>query len=219
MLLAGSVSLFFGFFSRVSALMTGAALAWLAFYVTHVLGRGDWMHHHIQLLTVSTLLLSLTPCGNVFSVDRYLAVRRAERGGGEVAATAGPLWGVRLIALQVAAVYFWGAVDKTNLAFLSGARMEHYAMMQYFGADYPPNGWVPWLIQGFAVGSVVLEYVIVPGLFVRRWRLPLVIVGIAFHAGIYFLLPVKTFSVTICLLYLAFFEADEVAAVFRKVAG
>ncbi len=32
------------------------------------------------------------------------------------------------MCLQLSAIYFWGAIDKTYPGYLSGERMQHYAL-------------------------------------------------------------------------------------------
>ena len=47
----------------------------------------------------------------------------------------------------------------------------------------------------------------------------LVLPGLAFHAIIYVTLPVYTFSATMALLYLAYFDADAVDKVIARLQG
>ena len=41
--------------------------------------RESWHHHHTFLLIISTLFIALTPCGRSYSLDRWLALRRASK--------------------------------------------------------------------------------------------------------------------------------------------
>ncbi|WAS97287.1 hypothetical protein [Nannocystis punicea] len=54
------------------------------------------------------------------------------------------------------------------------------------------------------------------GVWRARWHRRLLPLGVAFHAALYVLLPVHTFSATMVLLYLAAIDPDAVA---RAVAG
>ncbi|TIU39068.1 MAG: hypothetical protein E5W31_07930, partial [Mesorhizobium sp.] len=169
------------------------------------LGREPWTHHHAYLLAVAALLIALTPCDRSYSLDRYLAVTRAERMGVPPPAERGNLWGLRLIVVQLSVLYFFAAFDKSNYAFLSGARLEQIFLWFYAGSDYPSG--FAWLATIVSVAVVVLEYGLAFGLPFRATRRYLVLPGLAFHAIIYVTLPVYTFSATMALLYLAYFDA------------
>jgi hypothetical protein len=170
-------------------------------------------------LAFSTLLCAFTPCGRSYSLDRWLAVRRAERAAKEPPAERGNVWGLRLVALQVCLVYFFAAYDKSNLAFLSGERMEHYLMWYYLGSHYP--GWPGFhsLMMIASVFTVALEYALAFGLLVPRARRWLVPAGLALHASFYVILPVATYSLTMVTLYLALFDPDAVHRVLDRMQG
>lgn len=211
--------LFIGYHSRIAALWTGAVGLVIYYYFGHELGREPWTHHHTYLLAVSALLIALTPCERSYSLDRYLAVLRAERSGTAPPAEYGNLWGLRLIVLQLSVLYFFSALDKSNLTFLSGARLEHIFMWYYSGSDYPALAGFHALTIVTALAVVLLEYALAFGLPFRHTRRYLVWLGLAFHALIYVSLPVYTFSATMLLLYLAYFDADAVDRVTRRVHG
>lgn len=211
--------LLIGYHSRVAAIWTGLVGFVLYFYFGYELGREPWTHHHIYLLSMAALLLALTPCGRSFSLDRYLTVGRAERDGTAPPPERGNLWGLRLIVLQLSLIYFFSAFDKSNVAFLSGARIEHIFLWYYAGSDYPALPGLPALAMVTAVAVVLLEYALAFGLPFRRTRRYLVWAGLAFHAVIYVTLPVFTFSATMILLYLAYFDADDVDRVIQRLQG
>lgn len=211
--------LFIGYHSRVAAIWSGAVGLVMYQYFGHELGREPWTHHHTYLLGIAALLIALTPCGRSYSLDRYLAVGRAERDGHPPPAERGNLWGLRLIVLQLSVLYFFSAFDKTNTAFLSGARLEHIFLWFYAGSDYPAIPGLPGLAMLTAIAVVGLEYALAFGLPFRRTRRYLVLPGLAFHAVLYVTLPVFTFSATMMLLYLAYFDADDVDRVIERLQG
>lgn len=211
--------LFIGYKSRLAALWTGAVGLVIYFYFGQALGREPWTHHHAYLLAVTALLLTLTPCERSLSLDRYLAVARAERSGQPPPPERGNLWGLRLIVLQLSVLYFFSAYDKTSFAFLSGARLEHIFLWFYAGSDYPDFPGLPMLAMLAAIMVVLVEYALAFGLPFRPTRRYLVWIGLAFHAILYVTLPVYTFSATMMLLYLAYFDADDVDKVIRRVQG
>lgn len=211
--------LFVGWQSRAAAVWTGVVGLAMYFYFGHELGREPWTHHHTYLLAVAALLIALTPCGRSYSLDRYLSVVKAERAGLPPPAERGNLWGLRLIVVQLSVLYFFAAFDKTSYAFLSGVRLEHIFLWYYAGSDYPTMPGLHQLAIVAAVGVVALEYCLAFGMPFRRTRRYLVLPGLAFHAAIYATLPVYTFSATMALLYLAYFDADAVDRVIMRLQG
>lgn len=209
--------LFIGYHSRIAAVWAGAVGLVMYHYFGFQLGREPWTHHHAYLLAVAALLIALTPCGRSYSLDRYLAVMRAERAGLPPPAERGNLWGLRLIVVQLSVLYFFAAFDKTSYAFLSGARIEAIFLWYYAGSDYPAGLAWPATIMSLAV--VALEYCLDFGLPFRTTRRYLLLPGLAFHAIIYLTLPVYTFSATMVLLYLAYFDADAVDKVIARLQG
>lgn len=198
----------FGIWSRLSTLWAAANALVFTYYLGYHLGQESYTHHHVAALCTAVVLLSLCPNGRSYSVDRWLAVRRAEEGGEPPPLERGPTWGIHLIALHVAAIYFWGAISKCSDAYLSGQRMEHYLMSIYLGSDYPRWPGFHTLMRASAWGSMLFELLLAPGLFIRPLRGPLLVLGLLFHGLIYWTLPVGMFSALMGVLYLAFLDPD-----------
>lgn len=216
--LVGSLGMFAGFWSRVSTALTGAALLCVYFWIGHHDGDNAYTHHHTWLLTLAICILAMSPCGRSYSLDRYLAVRRAERQGLPEPEERGELWPTRLIATQVSLVYFWGAYDKCTPSFLDGTRMVHHYMSLYSGSDYP-GAWIEPVMRCNAIGTVALEFSLAFVLWIPRWQKWTIPVAILFHALIYYTLPVRTFTVTMWLLFLAYVPPARVHAFTETVHG
>ncbi len=207
-----------GRYSRVSAAATGALLLVLWHDPGNVLDFDYAGHHHNFLLAIAFLFLALTPCERSFSLDRWIALRRAAGTGGPAPSERAPVWGLTLISLQVSAVYFWTAIDKTQIGFLSGARLQQTVMHFYTGSDLPN---LPGFVAMCQLGGVLtplLEYALAFGMWIPRFRWPLFLAALLFHALIYVSFPVSTFSVVMALLLLSFFPPDEVDAALRRLA-
>lgn len=199
-----------GFLTRLSTAGVAALLFSMYYYFGHHLGQEPWTHHHTYLLAMVTFLSALTPAGRCYSLDRWLAVRRAQRKGQAPPPEKGNLFGLRLMMLQLCVLYFFAALDKSYLLWTSGVRLEYYAMFFYLGPSYPAwDGFNP-LMSGLAWTVLALEYVLAFGLFVRRLLVWLVPAGIGMHVAFYILLPVYTYSLTCILMYLAIFDADKI---------
>jgi hypothetical protein len=209
----------FGLFTRVATVWTAAVVLCMYHYFGIELGREPWTHHHTYLLAFSTFLCALTPCGGSYSVDRWLALRRAEKRGEDPPAEVGNLWGMRLIALQLAVIYLFTAANKTHWGFLSGDRMEHYLLYYYFGSEFTRSAFVHAMTMIGAMATVALEYALAFGLLFRRTRKWLVLPGLVLHGVFYVMLPVATYTATMWVLYLAYFEPDAVHRFIDRLSG
>ncbi len=190
-----------GAWTRVSAAASAIVMLTLYFWFGVHAGRTVWIHHHHYLLVSATCLCALMPCGRSFSLDRW------RTGHPEV----GPVWALRLVTIQLAAVYLWSAVDKLSPEFLSGARLEQIAMAVYFGSD-PPDWHALAVVSAWAV--TLLELMLGLGLLVGRTPRWLLLAGVGLHAALYVCLPVATVSATMVALYIA---AIDPAAVHRVI--
>lgn len=210
--------MFFGIWTRVSTFWTAGVVLSMYYYAGLIKGVDDFVHHHTYLLAFATFLCALTPCGKSYSVDRWIEVRKAKKSGRELPREWGNLWGLRLISLQLALIYFWTAYNKTTWAFLSGDQLERIYMTYYFGSDYPDLPGFHLLMIIVSWLTVLLEYALI-GLLFQKLRKWLVIPGLLFHGLIYILLPVSTYSLTMWCLYLAFFDANKVHQVIDELNG
>nr|NIP30359.1 HTTM domain-containing protein [Candidatus Dadabacteria bacterium]NIQ14689.1 HTTM domain-containing protein [Candidatus Dadabacteria bacterium] len=171
------------------------------------------------LLAISTFLCSFTPCGKSYSLDRYLEIKKAIKHKFNIPAETGNLFGLRLLSLQLAAVYFWTAFDKSTITWITGQKMEVNFMFQYTGSSYPDFPGFHLMMVILALAVLILEYALSVGLFFKITRKILIIPGIILHCIIYITLPVKTFTATVILLYLSFFDSDEVHKFIDKISG
>lgn len=202
-----------GYQTRVATLLT-AALVTLLFGVLTFVTRSPGTHH-VYFLSMALWLSALTPSGQSLSVDRWLALRR-----GDAAPEYGPLGGQRLLAIQVAVLYFWAAFDKSEPGYLTGERMQIFYVHLYGGPDWIYDTvWFRVVCRALAWTTVALEYTLAFGLFVPRLRLPLMLAGVIFHGIIYLTMSVFTFSATIVLLYLAFLDPGQVHRAIDVLLG
>ena len=86
------------------------------------------------------------------------------------------------------------------------------------GSDPVTNHAWPALTFALAWFSILVEPAIAVGLWLPRWRMKAVIMGAFFHLMIFWLFPVGTFSLTMCLLYLAAFPPDQVHRFLDRLA-
>lgn len=211
-----------GYRSRLAAIGTGLTLFIMYFYLGKTLGQTRYVMgygHHQYLLVVATCLLALTPCGGSYSLDRWLAIQKAQRLNLPTPPETGSLWATRLIAWQISQVYFWSAYHKSSSAFLSGERLEHLFMNFYFGSDYPAIPFFHQSMMVLAAATVFLEYFLSVGLWIPQFRNLCLFSAFAFHALIYYLFPVKAYSVTMFLLLIIFLPPEMIHRAINRLSG
>ena len=182
-------------------------------------GVEPYQHHHVVALTLGAALIALLPTGRSWSLDRWWALRRAERAGQPPPPERGPTWARHLLSLHVLAIYGWGTFAKLSPAYLNGDRFTHYLMRLYFGSDIPSFPGFGALMVLLSWSAIFIEPMIGLGLLFRRTRWPALWLGLFFHGLIYWTLPVGTFSVTMWLFFIAFFPPDELDALGRKLSA
>jgi hypothetical protein len=207
-----------GCWSQASCAGVALTLMTIHYYMGAVIGYPGWSSHHIYILIVSVSLLAMSPCGRSFSWDRYRAVAQSQDMR-DVPPEYGELWPQRLIALQLAALYFWAAVDKTNWAFLSGGRLQMAFIWSYTGRVLEPLISLGAILPVLAIIVVVVEYGLAFAIFVRRWQAIVLPIGLVLHAAFYVLLPVNTYSATVMVLYLALLDPDAVHRFLDRIQG
>ena len=214
-----TAGMLFGLWTRLSTALAGLSVLTVVIGVGEVGGHEPYTHHHTWALAVGVALLALTPCGRSLSVDRWRALRRADRTGQPAPAERGPLWALPLLGVHVSAIYGWGTVSKLTAGYLSGARFEHYLMYLYWGSDLPEGPLFSALVLACAWGSVLLEPALAVGLWIPRTRAACFAIGLLFHGLIYYTLPVGTFSLTMWALYLAFLDPDAAHRGLDRMLG
>lgn len=169
-------------------------------------------HHNRWALACYAMLLSFTPC------DRARALG-VEKG----AATSGPLWGQRLLQLQVSIIYLASGGSKLlDRDWRSGAVI--YDRLQRYGHVALERG-VPQSVLAFmqredvasflAKGAITTELFLAFALQTRRLRIPALFIGICFHGLIEATSRVELFSFTTLAAYLAFATPDARARTLR----
>jgi hypothetical protein len=206
-----SLALFVGFRSQLAAFLLGAQILTLRVHYGFAEKMEAYTHHHIHALGLATLLLAFAPCGKSYSLDRWLALRRGER-----VPERGNMLGLHLIVVLLSSIYLWGTYSKATVAFVHGDRMAQILQTVLLGSD-PLSPLGVWLMRSISWGTLLLEPFLAIALWVPRLRLTAVLLGIAFHLGIYYLLPVTIFTATTILLYLAAFDPDEVHAFLDRM--
>ncbi|MCA9066965.1 MAG: HTTM domain-containing protein, partial [Planctomycetaceae bacterium] len=162
------------------------------------------------------LLLTLSNCGAVWSVDAVLRRRRE----GAVAAVPPrfPVWPARLVQLLFCFVYFGAGVTKIKTeAFFTGEQMRYWMLSNWNYAN--PVGedlamWTPLLLVSAYV-TVVWEFVF--GFLAWRplGRPMVLLIGAIFHLLTFVLLGLRIFPLVCISCYFAFLTEHDVVLIRR----
>ena len=199
-----------GWFSRLS--LFGAAVLYSYF------GLMDSISTITKYTVISThalLLLSLSGCGRVWSIDAWLARGRAD---GEPPRTA-PIWPQRLLQILLGMIYFGAAITKLHTpAFLGGEQLEfwlitHLYLHQHFGDllwEHPL-----WIILG-GYATLLWELTFMFCVWRPTGKVLVLALGALFHIGTGMTLGLFYFPLIMILLYACFMtqaDAERLGAV------
>jgi hypothetical protein len=195
---------------------------WLLILVVGLLLAAGWRPRLCSVLLLVLLLpLSGSSRGNqsrtvvafalgAFAWLRSDAVPRPwERLQDARARSAGPCWPVRLLQLELTAVYGINALAKTRPSYLSGdALVDMSVALPNFLVDLRDGvlelGPLAIPLSLAAVLSAGTEWFLAFGFWVRRWRWAMAAIGIAFHWVLTFVLQIFRLDVATIFLYLVF---------------
>lgn len=203
-----------GFHTRWAMGVLTAVLALVYFRLGLGFGYQPWTHHHVYLLFICTFLTTLGPCDKSLSLDRMRALSR-----GSAWEEQGSLTANRLILLQLAAIYFWTAIDKSNPTFLSGLRLEQIMAFHYADAPFGGIFLAKPLIVAAAISVVIIEYALAAMVLLRKPLMPVFLIGFSLHGLFFVLLPVNTFSLTMLAMYIFLPPASTVHNWSSKFVG
>ena len=206
--------LFIGWRTKFSNVGVALVLNVMVFYLGVKDNYFTFRTYPATLIAMSLTWLCFLPSGKSFSLDRYIEISKIKDQKNIFLEEIGQVWALNLIRLQVAVVYFFAAIDKSYLDF--NERLEQIFQSAYFGSYLPWEG-LRFIILLISLLTVLLLYLLSFGLFIKSWHSWLMPIGIVFHLFIYLLIPVRTFSLTMILLYIAFLDPDDVHYFLKRI--
>jgi len=172
------------------------------------------------------LLLSLSPCGSLWSVDAWR--KRLREGGSEAGPRlpqAFPVWPQRLIQLFIALVYFGAACTKMHTdAYFTSDQLRYWLMTNV--NNHNPAGellsFFPAVVIFMANFAIVWQIIFVFIIWkpVARWVM--LAIGVMFHGSTTPLLGLYIFPQVMISSYLSFVEEGHflwIRGVLRQVAS
>lgn len=183
-----TLMMLFGFKSRFSCFLTSLGCFALYFYEPH---------HHTFLLSVVVLLIGLAKSGAHLSVD---ALRNKANQELNI-----PYWPIILVCVQMSAIYFWGAIDKLTIDFLSGARIETLLWKYWLWGSFEITPIIYAVILFLSWSTLLLELVLSFGLWIKKYQKILIISGVLMHLFMHIFLPIGPFSLMMVGVYFLFY--------------
>jgi hypothetical protein len=164
------------------------------------------------------LMLSLSQCGAVWSLDAWLAGRwrrRARPGEAGMEWPKSPAWPRRLIQLMIGIVYFGASITKMHTpAYFSGDQLRYWMITDInfpnllgdYVALYPPL-----IVIGCYV-AVVFELLFLFLAWRGLGRRVMLTLGVLFHLGTFLTLGLRVFPTLCVMIYFAFLTEEDVRA-------
>jgi hypothetical protein len=196
-----------GLWTRVSSVAVFLCLTSIQqrnLFITH---GGD------AFLRIAGFFLMFAPAGAAFSLDRLRRVRRGRED--DVIAPRAP-WAQRMIQFELALMYFasfcWKLKGNT---WLHGNAL-YYVIHLHSVARFPIPGWiqVPIILKLGSWFTLLLEFSLGVLIWFRRFRYPLLLIGVLFHLCLEYALNLPMFQWDVLSAYVLFVDPADIERVW-----
>jgi hypothetical protein len=154
------------------------------------------------------LLLALSNCGDIWSVDAWLASRR-----GSPLEPKAPIWPQRLAQILYGMIYFGAGITKMHTeGFFTGDQMVYW-MMTFVNNLHPLGDHLtryPLLVSISCYTTFLWEIVFIFTVFQPKLKWWMLGIGTIFHIMTYFTLGLIVFPIVITASYLVFLSESDV---------
>jgi len=201
--LVACITMTLGLWSRASAIILAICIVTIHHRNAMILHGGDTVQR------IAVLYMALAPCGAACSLDRLIGLYKGKIQPGAVRVS---LWPQRLIAFNIALIYFttvwmkWGGnYWKSGIATWFPARLNEFKRFPVpdFVNNYP-------FVKLTTYGTLATELAMATLVFYKPLRKYVLLGGIMMHGFIEYSMNIPMFSFSICALYLTFYEGEEV---------
>lgn len=199
----------FGLFTRTSLVI--ALLCMTSFHQ-----RNIWLLSSAELLMrTMTLLLVFSPCGHSLSIDSllsryYPSFKRAKTW---------PVWSLRLIQIQLSVVYLWTVWHKLKgNAWLDGTAVYYATRLEFL-----TNSTIPFILNSVFImkiltwGTLLVEFSLGTLIWIKKFRKPVIIIGVFFHLGIEYVMSIPFFELFMIAALMNFFTPEEMHAFVTRL--
>jgi hypothetical protein len=198
--LAGGLGLVLGVFPRFAA-----ACVWLA-AVSYSWRNMDILHSGDNLIRIGMFFLIFARSDGALSLPRELRRRFFSQTGPDVAANSGlvPAWPQRILQLQLCILYLAAGIWKVmGPTWRNGTAVGLVLQLGEFQRFPIPEFFLtPIMSQVFTYGTLAFELGFPVLIWFPRLRLPVLVAGLAFHAGLDWVMNVQLFQWLITAYYL-----------------
>lgn len=202
-----------GWCTRLSLIAATVLYTWL-----NVLDCLGTLTKYSVIASHGLLLLSLSPCGAVWSIDSFLKRRAAP--DDTPPPRAFPVWPRRLMQFMIALVYLGAAFTKMHTpAFFSGDQMRQW-MITNVNHSNPIGEYLsfyPGVLVVSAYATILWEVLFLFLCWKGLGRAAMIAGGVMFHLGTTFLLGLYIFPAVCCAIYLAFIDEHDIDRLRRLV--
>jgi hypothetical protein len=212
--MAAAACLTVGLFTKFSAVIVYLALVSCDARNSFIFTGAD------NLLRVESFLLIFSQCGAALSVDRQLKVWLRKSPRFETEALSSP-WALRLIQLQIALCYWAAFSSKINgHTWIDGSAVfyvTHIIEENKFAIPFVYDHlWTCQLLTWF---TLVVEFALAVLIWIKELRLPLILIGIAFHLALDYTLIIPQFQFVMIASLISFIEPTTYDKLMRTVKG
>jgi uncharacterized membrane protein YphA (DoxX/SURF4 family) len=216
--IAASILFVVGYKARFAAFIMFVVISSLLHRNPFLFNSGD------TFMRVTAFWLIFAPSDRALSLRNYILRKQGRQA--EIGTGAGPafsdyipvcIWPLRLIQLQVAAVYcqtFFckvvGPVWIEGLAVYYSSRIED---LQRFPMPFVFQNLL--LIKVLSWGTLVLEFALWTAIWIKEFRYPLLAMAVAFHIVIDWHMNIPLFEYLMISSYLAFIYPEDLASACR----
>jgi hypothetical protein len=208
--LIACLTMTFGLWSRFSAIVLAIGIISIHHRNAIILHGGD------TLQRIAVMYMAIAPSGKACSLDRLIGLWKGRIKPGPVLVS---LWPQRLITYNLALVYFttvwhkWGG----NL-WRNGTATWFPARLNEFKRFYVPDfvNQLP-MVKVTTYGTLATELAMATLVFYKPFRKYVLFAGLMMHGFIEYSMNIPLFSLTICSLYITFYEGEEVTAWAQRI--
>ncbi|MFO1005326.1 MAG: HTTM domain-containing protein [Planctomycetaceae bacterium] len=191
-----------GWRTRISLVISALLISYFS-----MLDLISTMAKYVIICTHVMLLLSMSSCGKIWSVDRWLAVRR-----GQNWSETGPAWPRRLIQILIGVIYLAAAATKLHTpTFFTGDQLRFW-LLTNVNMDNPFGEYLsqyPGMILVMVYVTIFWEIVFLFTCWKGVGRAINLSVGLLFHVMTIFTLGLVVFPLVYFVLYLAWYDERD----------
>ncbi|MEX1003198.1 MAG: HTTM domain-containing protein [Crocinitomicaceae bacterium] len=209
LMILGAVLITLGLFYRF-----GATLFFLTFTYVELLDKTNYLNHYYFVSLIAFLMIWL-PANRYFSLDAKL--------GRCTASDSVPLWSIRILQFQIAAVYIFAGIAKLETDWLIHAQPLKYWLHTAHHWEYIGNFLKQeWVAYAFAWAGCIYDLTIVLFLSIQKTRKFAYMAVIVFHLMTWLLFPIGVFPWVMMFATTIFFSAhfhEKIIRILKKIIG